>query len=399
MKKLFIALFLVHLVSPSFAQTVSEGIQNSSIELTNSAEISVITCGPGDEVYSAFGHSAFRISDKKNGIDRVYNYGTFNFDTPNFYGKFAQGNLLYLLSAYDFGRFVKTYYREGRWVKAQVLDLKPSEVQACYDFLENNALPKNSPYLYDYFFDNCSTRLYDVIDEVVGHKLIIPETFKSSKETHRTSIQPYLINQPWGDFGIDIALGSVIDRQVSIEEFLFLPENVFTFFEALKIKEGGNQKNIVKRTETILKEQRTANDATFLSPFILFSILAIAVVLITRRDIKKKERSRWLDFTLFFGFGLIGLILALISFATNHSSAANNFNLLWAFAPNILIGFILLKKRLPKWIRKYALFVLLLLGLLLIIWVLKVQIFSNGILPILLLLGHRYFYLWKLAKE
>lgn len=398
LKKLLTTLILLCSTSTLFTQSLSKGIQNNLIELSEFAEISVITCGPGKEVYSAFGHSAFRIKDKNNGIDRVYNYGTFDFNTPNFYGKFAQGNLLYLLSSYDFSRFVQTYYREGRWVKAQVLDLNPSEVQACFDYLENNALPENSPYLYDYFFDNCSTRLYDVIDEVVGTKLMIPETFKNSKETHRTLIQPYLTNQPWGDFGIDIALGSVIDRQISMKEFLFLPENVFTFFETLSIQENGSQKNIVKRTDTILEERIKTTSTSFLSPFILFSIFAILVVLITRKDIKKKKRSRWLDFTLFFTFGLVGLMLALISFATNHTSAGNNFNLFWAFAPNLIIGFILLKKELPSWTRKYMLFLLLLLGLLFILWILKIQIFSNAILPLILLLGYRYFYLWKLAK-
>lgn len=152
MKKLLLSFLLLYSISTPFAQTLSTGIQSNPIRLSDSAEISVITCGPGDEVYSAFGHSAFRIKDAENGLDKVYNYGTFDFDTPNFYGKFAQGNLLYLLGSYDFGRFVKTYYREGRWVKAQVLDISHSEVQACYDFLENNFLPENRAYLYDYFF-------------------------------------------------------------------------------------------------------------------------------------------------------------------------------------------------------------------------------------------------------
>ncbi|MDT0552254.1 Lnb N-terminal periplasmic domain-containing protein [Urechidicola vernalis] len=394
MKKLLLLFILCFTITGNSQQT-----STNFISLSNKAEISVITCGPGDEVYAAFGHSAFRIEDKKNGIDRVYNYGTFNFNTPNFYGKFAQGNLLYLLSAYDFNRFVGSYYKEGRWVKAQVLDLKPSEVQACFEFLENNALPENSPYLYDYFFDNCSTRLYDVIDEVVGEKLVIPETFKNSKGTHRSLIQPYLVDKPWGDFGIDIALGSVIDRAVSMEEFLFLPENVFTFFDQLKINENGVEKNIVKRTDTILKAQEKDSNSSFFSPFILFSVFSIFVVLITGKDKRKKQRTKWLDFTLFFGIGLLGLMLSLISFATNHASAANNFNLLWAFAPNLLVSFVLLKKELPMWIHTYCLGLLILMGLLLLIWLLQIQIFSNAVIPILLLLGYRYYYLWKLKPR
>ena len=347
MKQLIFISFLVFTL-PLFSQSIATAAQRNSVRLSNTAEISVITCGPGDEVYTAFGHSAFRVRDVKLGIDRVYNYGTFNFDTPNFYGKFAQGSLLYLLSSYDFGRFLKSYQRENRWVKAQVLDIKPSDVQACFDFLENNALPENRAYLYDYFFDNCSTRLYDVIDKVLNENLILPKLFKQSQSTsHRELIQPYLTHQPWGDFGIDLALGSVIDREISMKEYLFLPENVFTFFESLQIEENGVEKNIVKRTETILKSDNRTFISTYLSPFILFSIIGLIIIHMTRKDIKKQQRSKWLDFSLFFITGSIGLVLALIWFATNHIAAANNFNVLWAFAPNLIISFILLKKEIP----------------------------------------------------
>lgn len=381
-----------------FSQSLATGIQSKPIRLTNYAEISVITCGPGNEVYSSFGHSAFRVRDVKLGIDRVYNYGTFDFNTPNFYGKFAQGNSLFLLSSYDFGRFLRSYQRENRWVKAQVLDLNHSDVQACFDFLEHNALPENRAYLYDYFFDNCSTRLYDVMDVVLGEKLILPKLFEQSQATHRSLIQPYLTNQAWGDFGIDIALGSIIDRDVSMKEYLFLPENVFTFFEALKIEENGVIKSIIKRTEEILPENNRSLNTPYLSPFILFSIIGLIIVYITRKDIQKKQRSRWLDFSLFFVIGLIGVILSLIWFATNHVAAANNFNILWAFAPNLIVAFILLKKELPNWIRKYMLLLLILLGVLIVLWLSKFQIFSNAILPILFFLGVRYYYLWKYQK-
>lgn len=397
--KLFLTFFtLLFSLNSVFSQSVATGVQSSSIKLSDFAEISVITCGPGNEVYSAFGHSAFRIRDVKNGIDSVYNYGTFDFDTPNFYAKFAQGSLLYLLSSRDFGLFLRSYHRENRWVKGQVLDLEPSEVQACFDYLENNALPENRAYLYDYFFDNCSTRLYDVIDHTVGEKLIIPETFSNLKETHRTLIQPYLTHQPWGDFGIDLALGAVIDQQVSMEEFLFLPENVFTFFEALKMDDNGIPKPIVKRTETILIQGDNPSPSLLLSPFILFSILGLLIAFITRRDLQKRQRSRWLDFSLFFVFGVVGIVIASLWFATNHQSAANNFNVLWAFAPNSIVSFYLLKKEVPNWIRKYVLLLLVLLGIVVLLWGLKIQIFSNAVLPILLFLGIRYFYLWKLEK-
>ena len=114
--------------------------------LSPAAQVSVITCGPGTELYSTFGHSAFRIKDPVNGLDRVYNYGTFNFNTPNFYVKFARGKLLYELRAYNFGNFLRGYQEENRWVKEQVLNLKNDQVQQVFDFLENNANPENRAY-------------------------------------------------------------------------------------------------------------------------------------------------------------------------------------------------------------------------------------------------------------
>ena len=110
---------------------------SQNIQLSPNAELSVITCGPSDvDLYATFGHSAFRIRDVPNNIDRAYNYGTFNFNTPDFYSKFVKGSLLYQLSAYDFGSFLNSYHREKRWVKGQVLDLTSAEVQKVFDFLE-----------------------------------------------------------------------------------------------------------------------------------------------------------------------------------------------------------------------------------------------------------------------
>lgn len=367
-------------------------------ELSDKAEISLITCGPGTELYAAFGHTAFRIRDPLLKIDRVYNYGTFDFEDPNFYPNFAKGHLEYFLSAYDFGRFARTYHAEKRWVKAQVLDLNHSDVQLIFEFLEQNALPENRIYLYDYFFDNCSTKPIDVINATIGEKLVRPNLFKEDSISHRAIIQPYLEHLSWGDFGIDLALGSVIDRNMTPQEYLFLPENVFLYVDALKIVENGEEKSLIKRTETVLDDQFPVKKDSFFSPFIVFSILALICMLITFRDLKRNRRSRFFDFGLFFITGLIGVFILLIWLATNHISAKNNFNVLWAFAPNIVVSFYLIKQRIPKWISSYALLNLIVLAILIVLWITKIQVFSIAILPILCLLAIRYFYLWKIAK-
>ena len=129
--------------------------------LSEDAEISVITVGPGAFLYDCFGHNAFRIKDPALNMDRAYNYGTYDFSEGGFYWKFSQGIASYKLSAYDYNRFEQNYRNEMRWIKEQVLDLKQEQKQAIFNALETNLLPQNQFYLYDPFFDEKNEELED----------------------------------------------------------------------------------------------------------------------------------------------------------------------------------------------------------------------------------------------
>ncbi len=388
MKKLIILFFLI-----SFAG------KSQNIQLSPHAEISVITCGPGyNELYATFGHSAFRVHDIPNKIDKVYNYGTFNFDTDNFYLKFTQGKLLYDLRAYNFGAFLQGYHRENRWVKGQVLDLTNNDIQKIYDFLENNAKPENRSYKYDFFFDNCSTKLYDVLETVLGKKIEFDNNFDKHDYTHRDLIYQYTTYLPWSSFGIDLALGSVIDRKATAKEYMFLPDYVFSAFEKISINENGKAKPIVKRTEEILLDQdeQIQNNSIF-KPFLIFSFLALIVILLTIKDYKNNKRNKVLDTVIFGITGITGVIVLLLWFATDHSATANNFNILWAFAPNLIFAFIINKDRLISY---YYIFTLLaLLDILVLLWIFQFQVFAIGLIPILIGLYTRYIYLWIFFKN
>jgi hypothetical protein len=138
-------------------------------QLSDQAVISLITADPGEELYSLFGHSAIRVKDTVNNQDLVFNYGTFNFNTPNFYMKFTRGKLLYMLSIQQFDRFKRSYEYEKRDLKEQILNLTQDQKQAIFQFLLWNYQPENRYYKYDFFFDNCATRIRDVfIDELPG---------------------------------------------------------------------------------------------------------------------------------------------------------------------------------------------------------------------------------------
>lgn len=366
---------------------------SQQITLSPSAEVSVITCGPGtDELYASFGHSAFRVLDRENKIDRVYNYGTFDFNTPNFYGKFAQGKLLYQLSAYNFGDFLKSYHRENRWVKGQVLDLNSNQVQQVFDFLEENAKPENRSYQYDFFYDNCSTKLYEVLEKVLGKDLVFKSNFDTANYSHRDLIELYMGHQPWADFGIDLALGADIDRKASSKEYMFLPDYVFEAFTTIQIKNDAATKPIVKRTEEILLSYDEEDNQNGFTPLILFSVCALLILWVTYTDYKKKRRTKMLDVLIFSVTGVTGIILLLLWFATDHSATANNFNILWAFAPNLLFAFLTGKN--TKLSAAYVFTLLVLLDIMVLLWIFKVQVFHYALIPLLAGLYGRYIYLW-----
>ena len=387
MKKFIFLLFLLSFISNA-----------QQIQLSPQAELSVITCGPGyNELYATFGHSAFRVKDIPNKIDRVYNYGTFDFNSPNFYVKFTQGKLLYELRAYNFGRFLQSYNHEKRWVKGQILDLNNDEIQQVYEFLENNAKPENRSYKYDFFYDNCSTKLYDVLEDVLGDKIFFDNTFDQHNYTHRDLIQLYLKNLPWGDFGIDLALGSKIDQKANAKEYMFLPDFVFEAFTNIKIKENGLEKPIVKRTEIILKEYNNQFLNGFFTPLVVFSFLAFIVLVFTYLDYKKGKRNKVLDAAIFGLTGIVGIVVLLLWFATDHSTTIQNFNILWAFAPNLVIAFVIAKNQ--KISNYYMITLLGLLDIMVLLWIFKIQVFHIAMIPILIALYIRYIYLWIYFKK
>ncbi len=360
--------------------------------LSDMAEVSVITIDPGNELNDAFGHSAFRVKDKTLGLDQVYNYGVYNFETPNFYVKFAQGRLPYDLATYPFHYFLRNYIEENRTIREQQLNLSTAEKQLFFDFLENNAKPENKSYIYDFFYDNCATKLQVVTQKVLGEHVIFDNNFTKDKEdTLRDLIHQYSHKHVWGTFGIDLALGSVIDRKATTQEYLFLPDNIFLAFAESTI----NNIPTVKKTQTLFTSTPKEIKSNFLTPLVVFTLVALLVFWVTFKDYKNKRRSKWLDFTLFFITGLIGVVILLLWFATDHSTTKGNYNILWAFAPNLFVAFSLLKKKLPNLVKKYILLLLILLTLTVVLWGFKIQVFNVAIIPILLLLIIRYLFLYK----
>ncbi|NER15950.1 lipoprotein N-acyltransferase Lnb domain-containing protein [Spongiivirga citrea] len=387
MKSFYIFFLLVCSSIFSFSQ---------EIELSNRAEISILTGGPGDNLYTKFGHTAVRVKDTVVGFDVVFNYGSFDFDQPNFYLNFAKGRLLYKLTNYKYEYLERAYKRDNQSVQEQWLNLKQSQKQQFFNKLLINAKPQNSSYLYDYFYDNCATRPKDVLQQVLGNNLVFDETYVTDIRTIRQLYLDELPANDWGNLGITTALGSVIDSDASPMEHIYIPHYLNKALSKATIKTEKGIIPAVEKSETIIDSTRKSGFGIdfFWSPVFIFSALAFLGIFITYKDRKNNKRTKLLDWLIFSITGLIGVVLLLLWFATDHIASDNNFNILWAFTPNLLFLFYL-RKNSQNWNKRYMAFLLGAIFLMLVLWVFGIQLFALSLIPILVLLLIRYVYLYQ----
>ncbi|MDT0557369.1 DUF4105 domain-containing protein [Ichthyenterobacterium sp. W332] len=361
------------------------------LQLSEFAEISVLTIGPGDILNDAFGHSAFRVKDPMFRLDIVYNYGVYDFQTPNFYLKFAQGKLNYLIGLDPFDKFYANYKNQDRTINQQKLNLTKEQRQQLFDILRVNHLPENRRYLYDFFYDNCATKIRDVVNNATNNLVEFNAPKDLEHKTFRQLIYDHVDKNSWGSLGIDIALGSVIDIEAKPNEYMFLPKYIHTFFANATLASG---EALVSSTKVLYEENVRPTKQSFLSsPMFILNIIAWIIIILTIRDYKLKKRSKWLDALIFLITGAIGISVLLLWFATDHSATANNYNLLWAFPFNLILVWVLLKKNIKKWVLGFIKFLVIMLCLLSLHWLLGVQVYALALIPILLALCIRYIYL------
>ncbi|MCD8411838.1 lipoprotein N-acyltransferase Lnb domain-containing protein [Tenacibaculum finnmarkense] len=395
----FLLFFFVGITS-FFGQTkqidqINKIALKKTFELSNNAQISIITSGPGEVLYEKFGHSAIRVKDPVLNFDLIYNYGIFDFENPTFYADFTKGFMKYKLAKYPFYLALKNAQYYKRWVKEQVLNLSQAQKNEFFTILEINILPENAGYLYDPYFDNCATKPRDIIKKVVGKNLIFKDDFVTQKMSLRELMNNEIHQNTWGSLGINIALGSRLDKIATPSEYLYLPDYVFEALKISKVLKDGKKENIISKTNILLDFNEKQPKSDNFSPFLIILILSLLGLYITYKDYKNAKRSKSLDFILFFTTGITGVLIVYLWFFTNHSTAPNNFNFLWAFAPNLIVAFLLKQKKSPKWLSKYMLFLLVFLVISMIIWITKTQLFSITLIPLFILLAVRYWFLQK----
>lgn len=370
---------------------LSSLITTAQLQLTNESEVSILSIGPGPLLNDAFGHSAIRIRDPLYNFDVVFDYGRYDFEAEGFYLNFTRGKLDYSIGRTDFENFRATYEYQNRSITEQQLNLSNAQKTAFYNFLRENIKPENQSYPYDFFYNNCATKIKDAIETVVGEPLNYHPPTDFKRLSFRSLIRSDLNQNSWGSLGIDTALGSVIDQVARIEEHLFLPKNLQLLLENAQISSSNSR--LVSATKTLNPTTFVKKSTGINSPLFVLTLVALFLLWITYRDHKNKRRTKWVDVSIFGITGSVGLVLLLLWFATDHTATANNYNLLWAFATNLLFIPSILKTTLKNRGIKYIVFLVILLSLMGLHWVTGVQSFAIGLIPLVIAIYIRYLFL------
>jgi hypothetical protein len=355
-------------------------------------QISLLTCAPGEELYSTFGHTALRVKDALRGVDQVFNYGTFEFG-PDFYPQFIRGKLLYSLAVEDFNDFMYEYRLESRSVQEQVLQLSCPEKQRLLAALDSNAQEQHRYYKYDFLFDNCTTRAGDIVARNTSGPVTFRNILPKEHPSFRELIHSYLDagHEPWSKLGIDILLGAKLDRKATNREAMFLPDYLLKGFDSATV----NGHPLVTPPQTILQMPSPLANKTFFTPAVVFSLLLVTMIALSF------ARAKWavttvsvFDFLFFFVLGLAGLLLLFMWFGTDHKVCQNNWNLFWALPTNVVMAFFVHSSR--SWAQRYFRLVFRISLVLLIGWVFLPQQMNNALLPVVLLIIWRS---WHLSKN
>jgi hypothetical protein len=308
----------------------------SGSEQVSDTTVYLLTCAPGNETYSLWGHSAIRVVIPDTKTDRVYNWGVFDFNTPNFAWKFAKGRLNYMLGVYNYDLFIRDYLLESRSVISQKVNLTQVEKLRMMLLLQENMKPENRNYRYDFIYDNCSTRIRDIIEKLIGDKLIYPPDETENIPTFRDQINVYTKQAPWTKLGIDLLVGTPADKKAGFRNRMFLPDDLQKNLTRAIINRDRKMLPLLYPEEILLDmPTQESRKLIYTSPVFVFTLLFIILVFLSAR-FKASSLMTYIDIALFLIFSLIAVVMVFFSFFTDHIETRLNLNILW-FNPFILL--------------------------------------------------------------
>jgi hypothetical protein len=354
--------------------------------------ISILTVSPGKDLADAFGHSGIRVIDRELNYDVVFNFGIYDFQAPNFYSNFVKGRPIYSLGINNYNRFINNYKNQNRGVVEHKILISNNKKNNVIQLLFENSKQVNKFYIYDYFNDNCSTKVADLFIENFNDEFSNSETnfSKKSKDSYRSLIYQMIPRNSWGSLGIDICLGSVIDQDINYRQTFFLPSKFGKFLDTI---ESENPQIIESKLvlESLESSEESALNIT--SPMFILFFISILIILITFRDFKSNKQTKVLDILLISITSMIGLLISYLWFISDHSAASQNYNILWASPLNILLFIDLFASKKRNWILGYLKFIFLMLLLMISHWILSVQTFNITLFSFIFALLIRYLFL------
>lgn len=358
----------------------------------DSIRFSLLTCGAGEEIYSLFGHTAIRYENFTRGIDAVFNYGIFSFNTPNFILRFTLGETDYQLGVTSYKQFAYEYTWTGRDVWQQTLNLNAEEKKKLLALLEENYLPQNRIYRYSFFYDNCATRPRDQIERAVQGTLEYADDMTSFQTgiSFRDIVHQYTIGHSWARFGIDLCLGSQADKDITRRQMMFAPFYLKDFLAKAQLKNAqGMERPLVSSEDHIIQSpQQTSTEETpspLQTAFLLFTIVTIA----TAYGIYRRKSLWLLDLLLFLAAGVAGCILAFLASFSQHPAVSPNY-LLFLFHPLHLLCLPWMIKRVRKKEKSIYMWAnITVLTFFILLWGIIPQEFNLAVLPLALSLWIR----------
>ena len=346
----------------------------------NNLTVSLITCYPGAEIYELCGHSAIRV--RGEGIDSVWNFGIFDFNQPNFVYRFVKGETDYKGASYPFKWFLPEYVESGRKVVEQDLNLTPQEAQQLLESLRTSVLPENAVYRYNYIKDNCSTRILNQIDSATSEIIIYPDSVRYG--TFRNEMRAYHENYPWYQFGIDLALGSGLDKQVNSREEMFVPVEMMRNAASTHFSDG---RPLVKATRVLNEGSGEAvlpPTPWFLSPFFWAWLLALGIACIVADNIIRRRLYLPIYVVWFLLLGLAGCLIAFLVFISVHEASSPNVLILWLNPVQFLYVVALSSNKFRILARTMTWYNIVVVGILLIISPFIPQSFNPAFFPLML---------------
>lgn len=320
LKKLFLFTLLISSIN-NFGQ---------SVPLSKNTQVSLITCDSGNESYSLFGHTALRITDTDNNLDVVYNYGAFDFTTPNFVAKFAKGDLQYFVIAHSFYDFIGQYNYEQRSVFEQQLNIPLAYKQKLFDNLNTTLASEERYYTYKFIDKNCTSMVVDMLNKTLGSNVIFKKNYPD--KTYRAILYPYFDNFFYQKLGTSIIFGSKVDEYATQ---IFLPLELHKNLQQIQFENHP----LCKKSETLLdfKKETPSSWWDNIYTFILFLVF---IVVLNKKSI---------DLVYLTIIGLLGIVFVFMGFYSFHHELANNYNIL-LFNPFLFVLLYFYCTKNKKWI-------------------------------------------------